>query len=304
VADLALLILTLVWGTTFTLVKLALAGTSAGVFLALRFAVATAVAGGIWLYRRPPPSPGLLRHGLLLGLAMFGGFALQTVGLRYTTPSRSAFLTGMAVLGVPFIARFLLRRRVPLASWSGVALAVAGLVLLTRPFGQDVAGAVRLGDALTAGCAVCYAFQIVWTGEFSPRHPLSALTLVQIVVTFAGSLALLPLEPLRLTPSPLLWGTVLFTGLAMTVGAFFVMNWAQRHTTAVRAALIYALEPPAAALFAHWVIGEQLEPSGLFGGALIVLGVVLGEVGGAVESRRRAAASWGRGGPRPTARRG
>ena len=133
---------------------------------------------------------------------MFAGFALQTVGLRYTTPARSGFLTGLAVLVVPFIARFLMKRRVLLASWAGVALAVAGLVLLTRPFGGDVAAAVRLGDALTAGCAVAYAFQIIWTSEFSPRHPLSSLTLVQIGVTFAGSLAMLPFEPVRLTPSP------------------------------------------------------------------------------------------------------
>ena len=172
-----------------------------------------------------------------------------------------------------------------------MALAVAGLVLLTRPFDGDVTPAVRLGDALTAGCAVAYAVQIVWTSEFSPRHPLSSLVLVQIGVTFAGTLAMLGLQPARLTPSPALWGTVLFTALAMTVGAFFVMNWAQRHTTAVRAALIYALEPPAAALFSQWVTGERLPPSGMLGGALIVLGVVLGGGRRILESKRRAAAA-------------
>ena len=288
-ADLALLALTLVWGTTFALVKRALDGTSAGVFLALRFGLATAAAGAIWLWRRPARSPGLWRDGALLGLAMFLGFALQTTGLRYTTPARSAFLTGMSVLVVPFVARVFLGRKVLLASWSGVAMAVLGLVLLTRPFGEDVSAAVRLGDALTMGCAVAYAFQIVWTGEFSPRHPLASLTWVQIAVTFAGSLAMLPFEPARLSPSPELAGTVLFTALVMTVGAFFVMNWAQRHTTAVRAALIYSLEPPAAALFSNWLTGERLPAAGVAGGALIVLGVVLGEVGGAIESRRRAA---------------
>jgi len=290
VADLALLALTLVWGTTFTLVKLVLEDTSAGVFLSLRFGVAALAAGAVWVWRRPPSSRGLLRDGLLLGLAMFAGFALQTAGLRYTTPARSGFLTGMSVLVVPFIARFLMGRKVMLASWTGVALAVAGLLLLTQPFGGGVTAAVRFGDALTMGCAVAYAFQIVWTGEFSPRHPLRSLTLVQICVTFAGSLAMLPFEPLRFAPSPSLWGTVAFTGLAMTVGAFFVMNWAQRHTTAVRAALIYSLEPVGAALFSNWVTGERLAPSGMLGGLLIVLGVVLGEVGGALESRRRAAA--------------
>jgi drug/metabolite transporter (DMT)-like permease len=287
VADLALLLLTLVWGTTFTLVHRALAGASPGAFLTLRFGVALAAMLALWAWKRPRISPGLWRDGGLLGLAMFAGFALQTVGLRFTTPARSGFLTGLAVVVVPFVARFVMRRPVLLASWAGVALAVVGLVLLTRPFGGDVGPEVRLGDALTMGCALAYAFQIIWTSEFSPRHPLVALTAVQIGVAFGGALLLLPLEPLRLAPSGELLGTVLFTGLAMTVGAFFVMNWAQRHTTAVRAALIYALEPPAAAVFSHLVTGETLAPSGLAGGALIVLGVVAGEVGGVLEARRR-----------------
>jgi drug/metabolite transporter (DMT)-like permease len=287
VADLALLLLTLVWGTTFTLVHRALAGTGSATFLALRFGLALAAMLAIWAWKRPRISPGLWRDGGLLGLAMFGGFALQTAGLRFTTPARSGFLTGLAVVGVPFVARFVMRRRVALSAWAGVALAVAGLLLLAGPLGGEVRPEVRLGDALTVGCAAAYALQIIWTSEFSPRHPLVALTTVQIGVTLAGTLAMLAVEGPRLAPSAELAGTVLFTGLAMTVGAFFVMNWAQRHTTAVRAALIYALEPPAAAAFSHLVTGETLPPAGIAGGALIVLGVVAGEVGGLLEARRR-----------------
>ncbi|HET8723654.1 MAG TPA: DMT family transporter [Anaeromyxobacteraceae bacterium] len=286
-ADLALLLLTLVWGTTFTLVKRVLdAGTSPGAFLSLRFGLATAVLGAIWLVRRPRATPGLLRDGGMLGLAMFAGFALQTFGLRFTTPARSGFITGLAVVIVPLIARFLQGRRVGGPAWTGVVLAVVGLGMLTRPFGGDASAAIRLGDLLTLGCAAAYAFQIIWTSEFSPRHSLVLLTLVQIAVTFLGSLALLAFEPLRVVPSAELAGTVAFTGLVMTVGAFFVMNWAQRHTTAVRAAIIYALEPPAAAVFSHVVTGEVLPAMGLAGGALILLGIVIAEVGGALQARR------------------
>ena len=285
-ADLALLLLTLFWGTTFLLVKNALAGTSAGVFLLLRFAVASLAVGAVWLARRDRVTPGLWRHGLLLGLAMFGGFAFQTLGLRYTTPARSGFLTGLSVLIVPFIARFLLRRRVPRFAWVGVALATIGLLALTRPFGGEITAAVRLGDALTVGCAVAYAFQIVFTSEWSPRHALPAIVFMQVATTFAGSLLLLPLEPPRIAPGAPLLGTVLFTGLGMTAAAFFVMNWAQRHTTAVRAALIFSLEPVAAALFSNVVGGEPLGRWDLVGGALIVLGVVAGELGGALAARR------------------
>ena len=290
VADLALLVLTLVWGTTFTLVKRVLdAGTSPGVFLSLRFGLAAAVLGALWLLRRPRVSPGLWRDGGMLGLAMFTGFALQTFGLRYTTPARSGFITGLAVVIVPFIARFLQKRRVGGPAWGGVTLAVVGLAMLTRPFGGGPTALVQLGDLLTLGCAFAYGFQIVWTSEFSPRHSLVALTFVQIAVTFLGSLLLLLIEPVRLVPSGELAGTVLFTSLVMTVGAFFVMNWAQRHTPAVRAAIIYALEPPAAAVFSHFVTGEVLPALGIAGGALILLGIVVAEVGGAIEARRRQA---------------
>jgi drug/metabolite transporter (DMT)-like permease len=289
VADLALVLLTLVWGTTFTLVKRALdGGTSPAVFLALRFGLAAAAMAAIWAWRRPRATPGLLRDGTLLGLAMFGGFALQTFGLRYTTPARSGFITGLAVVVVPLIARFLQGRRVGGPAWAGVVLAVTGLALLTRPFSGDTTALIGLGDLLTLGCALAYAFQIVWTSEFSPRHSLVGLVTIQITVTFLGALVLLPLEGARLVPSRELVGTVLFTGLVMTVGAFFVMNWAQRHTTAVRAAIIYALEPPAAAVFSHLVTGEVLPPSGIAGGAVILLGILVAEVGGALQSRRTA----------------
>lgn len=285
-ADLALLVLTLFWGTTFLLVKNALAGTSAGAFLVMRFAVATAAVGLVWLVRRDRPTPGLWRDGLLLGLAMFGGFLFQTLGLRYTTPARSGFLTGLSVIIVPFIARYLLRRRVTTFAWVGVALATLGLFALTRPFGGAITPTVRLGDALTVGCAVAYAFQIVFTSEYSPRHALPAIVFLQVATTLVGSILLLPLEPVRVGMGPSLVGTVLFTGLGMTAAAFFIMNWAQRHTTAVRAALIFSLEPAAAALFSNVFGGEPLGKWDLVGGGLIVLGVVAGEVGGAIAARR------------------
>ena len=287
-ADLALLVLTLFWGTTFHFVKGALAVASPGVFLATRFAVAAAVLGAVALWRRDSPGRGLARDGFLLGLSMWAGFALQTVGLRHTTPARSGFLTGLAVLVVPFLARFVQGRSVKVASWVGVALAVVGLFLLTRPFhGGDLSASVRLGDALTAGCAVAFALQIVWTSEFAPRHPLVSLTLVQVLVTFLGALVMIPFEGpfLRADGVGIFAGTVAFTGVLMTALAFFVQNWGQRHTTAVRAALIFSLEPVAAALFSHWYGGEPLGPWDWGGGGLIVLGVVAGELGGALEGR-------------------
>jgi drug/metabolite transporter (DMT)-like permease len=293
VADLALLVLTLFWGTTFSLVKEALAGTSVGVLLALRFGVAAVVLAAVWAARRDRVGAGLVRHGTLLGLAMLSGFWLQTLGLRYTTPARSGFITGLSVLIVPFLARFLLGRRVRLASWGGVALAVVGLLVLTRPFGEAATAQVQLGDLLTLGCAVAFALQIVFTTEWSPRHALAPFVTAQVGFTFAGALLSLLVEAPRLAPaSPVrLAAVVAFLGVAMTAVAFFVMNWAQRHTTAVRAALIFSLEPVGAALFSAWYWKEPLGPWELAGGGLVVLAVILGEVGGLLEARGEAVAA-------------
>ncbi len=290
-ADLSLLILCIFWGTTFTLVKGALEISSTGVFLAARFALAAAVLGAVALFRRDPVGPGFWRHGLLLGLAMLGGFVFQTLGLAYTTPARSGFITGLSVLVVPFITRYTLGRRVRASAWAGVAMAVVGMALLTRPFEAGaVTPAVRLGDLLTAACALAYALRITWMSEWSSKHPLVPFTLLQVSVVLAGALLMVPVEGARFDAArwPAFAGVVAFTGVAMTAGAFFVMNWAQRHTSAVRAALIYALEPVAAALFSWWVIDEQLGASGWLGGGLVVLGVVAGEVGGVLEARAEA----------------
>lgn len=284
-ADLGLLVLTLFWGTTFTLVKDVLTISSPGLFLAARFGVATAVLAAVAVVRRDRVDRALLRDGALLGLTLLAGFALQTVGLRHTTPARSGFITGLSVVIVPFIARFALRRAVKLAAWVGVVLAVVGLAVLTRPFGGGIAAEVRLGDALTFGCALAFALQVVFTSEWSGRHALAPFVAVQVAVTLVGVALALPLERTYFHPEG--WatfaGTVAFTGVAMTALAFFFMNWAQRHTSAVRAALIFSLEPVAAALFSHVYGGEPLGVADWTGGGLIVLGVVAGEVGGALE---------------------
>jgi drug/metabolite transporter (DMT)-like permease len=285
VADFALLVLTLFWGTTFTLVKDVLDVASPAVFLSARFGVATAVLAAIALVRRDRVTRALLRDGALLGLAMYAGFTLQTLGLHYTTPARSGFITGLSVLVVPFIARFAMGRSVKSASWVGVALAVVGLAVLTRPFGDGIAAEIRLGDALTFGCALAFALQVVFTSEWSHRHALAPFVAVQVAVALAGVLLSLPFGTVRLDPAgwPKFAGTVAFTGIAMTALAFFLMNWAQRHTTAIRAALIFSLEPVAAALFSNVYGGEPLGVAEWAGGGLIVLGVFAGEIGSALD---------------------
>ena len=278
VADLSLLILTFLWGTSFLVVHNTLAGTSAGVFLVLRFLVATLATGVVALGRRERPTPGVLRDGVLLGVALFGGFVFQTEGLRFTTPARSGFLTGLSVLFVPMLERLLYGRRIADRAWLGVLLAVIGLGILAQPFTVSMAPDVHLGDLLTAGCAVAFSFQILWTSERSGRHPLALLTTVQVATAGILSMAILPFETRSVDQTASFAAALAYTGVVTTTLAFLVQNWAQRHTTATRAALLFTLEPVFAALVSHLVGGEPLGPELLTGGGLIVAGVLVAEL--------------------------
>ncbi len=277
-ADLSLLILTLLWGTSFLVVHETVQGTSVGVFLVLRFLVATVAAGVVVLIRKEKPTPGVFRDGALLGLTLFAGFLFQTEGLRFTTPARSGFLTGLSVLIVPILERFLRHRRVAPRAWLGVILAFVGLGVLAEPFGGALAPDVHLGDLLTVACAVAFSFQILYTSERSEGHPLALLTLIQVGTTGILSLAILPFETAALSRTPAFLGALAYTGLVTTTLAYLIQNWAQRRVTATRAAILFTMEPVFAALISHVVGGEPLGPELLLGGGLIVLGVLVVEI--------------------------
>jgi drug/metabolite transporter (DMT)-like permease len=277
VADLSLLILTLLWGSSFWVVHETLLGVSAGVFLVLRFGIATVGGGIVVLARRARPTPGVYRDGALLGLSLFLGFLFQTEGLRFTTPARSGFLTGLSVLLVPLIERVLYRRSVPPRAWLGVLLALIGLGVLVNPLGELGAG-VHLGDLLTTGCALAFSFQIIWTSEKTKGHELSFVTLVQVATTGILSLTILPFEDRSFAPTGAVLGALAYTGIVTTTLAYLVQNWAQRHVSATRAAILFTLEPLFAALVSHVIGGEPLGVGLLSGGALIVLGVLVVEV--------------------------
>ncbi len=278
VADLTLLFPTLLWGTSFLVVHRTLEGTSAGVFLCLRFVVATAATVAGALARRERPTPGVVRDGALLGLALFAGFLFQTEGLRFTTPARSGFLTGLSVLFVPLLERLLRGRRIAARAWVGVGLALLGLAILADPFGAAIAPDVRLGDLLTVACALAFSFQILWTSERSARHPVGILTTVQVATTGILSTCILPFETRTLAATPAFAAALAYTGVVTTTVAYLHQNWAQRKTTATRAAILFTLEPVFAALVSHLVGGEPLGAALLSGGGLIVAGVLVVEL--------------------------
>ena len=221
----------------------------------------------------------ILAAPLLMGLALFAGYALQTFGLRLTTPAKAGFITGLSVVIVPVVSTLALRQRLSRGVWLGVGLATAGLALLSLQVTNPVRAplSVSTGDLLVLGCAVAFACQILLTGRFAPRWDPLLLTFGQIVVVAitAGIAALLLESP----PAP--GGSVLFaaafTGILATSLAFGIQTAAQRFTSSTRTALVFATEPVFAALFSFLLIGEVLGPRQLVGCALILAGMITAE---------------------------
>jgi drug/metabolite transporter (DMT)-like permease len=285
VADAALVFLTAIWGATFLFVKDAISDADPMTFLAVRFTLGAAIALGLsW---RALFEPSLLRSGVVLGIFLFAGYATQTLGLGHTTPSRSAFITGLSVLLVPFVSVLLFRRAPSPPSYVGMLLALFGLAWLTGMGRGLLTREYVLGDGLTVACAVAFSVHITLTERYAQRHPATPLVAVQLLVVAALSAAFLPwLRPHWQTTRSLMVA-VLYCGLAAGVGALVLQTWAQRRTTAVRAALIYALEPVWTALYAAVLHREPVGLSEVCGGGLIVLGVVTAEGGGALWRRYR-----------------
>ncbi len=284
-ADLALLLVTLIWGGTFVMVKDAIATYPVFGFIALRFGIAAALLVPVVLWRRmraAPVSPASPAAGVratqfapfLLGLALFAGYGFQTAGLNLTTPAKAGFITGLSVVLVPMGSALLLRQTPSRAAWWGVGMATVGLALLSL----NASLGVSFGDLLVMCCAVAFAVHILLTAHFAPGHdPLTLLFGQVLTVALLSALVSLIFEQ-----RPPLTGSVLFaaafTGLFATLMAFGIQMLAQRYTTATHTALIFAAEPVFAALFSFLLIGELLGPRQILGCVLILAGMVVAEV--------------------------
>jgi drug/metabolite transporter (DMT)-like permease len=274
-ADLALAFNTLIWGSTFVLVKRALDDASAMLFVAIRFTLAAIVMA--WIFRRrwtwhsgPPPG------GVLAGICLFAGYAFQTVGLKLTTPSKAAFLTGLTVVMVPFLSSLVYRVYPHVSEAIGVMIATLGMGLMTL---QGNAVGVARGDALEIACALAFAAHIVVVGHYSKMAAFEPLAVWQLGTTAALALAgFWWIEKPFFHPSPILWLAILISSLLSTALAFTVQAWAQQVTTATRAALIFALEPVVAWIFAFTIMGERLPAKAILGAVLILAGILVAEL--------------------------
>lgn len=264
-----LLLVTLIWGTTFVIIKDTLDSIPPSLFLALRFSLAALSL--IWVR----PAPGIWRWGLILGAVMFVSYGSQTVGLLYTSASKGAFITALSVVLVPILTGIINRRWLPARVWIAAGLALAGLALMTL---TDVGG-VNIGDLIILGTALAYAVHILLIDRAVREQPPLQLAAAQIwPVAVLSWLWAMPHAGQIGQLSGQVWLAIVFLAVVATALVLVLQNTAQKVVSPHTAALIFVLEPVFAAVFGWLLLGEQLGLFGWLGGLLVLLGMLVSEL--------------------------
>ena len=271
VYTLLLVAVTAVWGWTFVVVQDAIAIYGVLPFLAVRFSLAGAALAPIYAAR-------LTRRSLLvgggIGVVLAAGYLFQTTGLLFTTPTNSGLITGLFVVFAPLADRILFGVNTSRQVLLAVGLSLLGMVLLA---GGGPEGA-NWGDLLTLLCAMALGLHIALLSRYAAGHDAGGLTLAQILAMALLFVVVWPFfEPVSLPP-PGVWVALLVTGLLASAGAFLVQTTVQQRIPAARTAIILTMEPVFAALFGYWLAGDRLVAVQLFGAALILSALVIGEV--------------------------
>ena len=279
---LALVAVTAIWGYTFVPVQKAVGAYPLFSFLAVRFAISgIALAPFAWAPLRSLPRSGWLA-GLLAGGFLAAAYGFQTAGLDLTTVSSTGFITGLYVVFTPILALALFRTPVPAAAWGGVALALVGLALISGMPGGSV-----VGNVLVLANAVAQSCQIVAMERFAPRYDARALTFLQMGVACATFVVIaVAAGQVEAPDDAQTWYALVVTGVFAGALGYLVATWVQSRATAARAALVFTLEAPFAALFGVLLLSERLGWAGWLGCAVMLGGILLAEPAAASVLRR------------------
>lgn len=274
-AELGLAAVCLIWGTTFVLVKNALNDISPALFIGIRFTLAALILGIVYGIRSGA-EPRRWGGGILVGLVLFAGYFLQTLGLRFTSAAKSGFLTGLYIVLVPLLSAAVYRRAPNASEWIGVSLATIGIGFLTLTTARFEIG---LGDALTMGCAFAFAIHMLLVGKYAREMRPQWLTLLQVGTCGLVSLVtcqVLEAPFVRWTPAVIL--ALGITSVLATALALLVQTWGQQYTSPTRAALIFSLEPVFAWLTSYVFAQEVLTRQALAGAGCILAGILIVEL--------------------------
>ena len=274
IAEGALLLITAIWGTTFPILRTTLRTLDPYDIIALRFTIAAVILAAIFWKRLLRADRTALWDGAVTGLFMVAGYLTQAIGLTTTSSPRSAFLTGTAVVFVPFLAFLVQRSGVALGEAAGVLLTFVGLLL----FYADAGLTLRAGDLWTLAGAIAFASQVVYTNVARRSDPFAVSALQALVAAAVGWIFVGARGGLSVPVAAIPWGTLLYLGIIATAFILALQTWALGKTRPVRAGVIYSLEPVFAAVVAMAFFGEGMSGREVAASAAILMGVLVAEL--------------------------
>jgi drug/metabolite transporter (DMT)-like permease len=281
-ADLSLVGICVIWGTSFAIVKSVVGETNPATFIAARFTLAAILLGLIASRRLHKLDRELWKAGFVLAVPLMLGFLAQTYGLQGTTASKAGFITGMHVVFTPFLEQTFLRNRIMPYQMAGVGVAVAGLGLLTL----DRLSPPTYGDLLVLACAFCFAVHLVLLGHYSPAMDGLLLSVTQMVWAAVFSILVAGSDMVQVVQFDKdLILSVAYLGVMGTALAYLVQTTAQKYTPPTRAALILQTEPVFSSFFARLWLDERFNIQQSVGAILILAGILLCQVGDVRRSR-------------------
>lgn len=276
---LLIVLATIIWGSSFVIVKGATDFLDPSLILAVRFSIAAMLLALVFAkYRTLYLTRDHIGFGLLFGLALFCAYYLQTVGIQYTTPGKNAFLTGTYCVLVPFFAWFATKKKPTLLNIGAALLCFCGIGFVS--VGNE--GGVNIGDLLTLACAVFYAIHIVIVSKFSQGRNIYVLTMWQFagvalcsaIVALVTGADVSPLTTLDLSQA----GALAYLAVACTALALLFQNIGQANVPPASASLLLSLESPFGVLFSVALGAETVSAKILFGFVLIFAAIVVSEV--------------------------
>jgi drug/metabolite transporter (DMT)-like permease len=275
--DALLVFITMIWGSTFLVVKYVVRLSGPFTYLAFAYGIGALTLALIFHKRLARITRAELRNGLIIGLFLFTGYALQTTGLQFTTVSKAGFITGLNVPLIPVFMFLLLRQKATRGAVVGILLSFVGLFLLS--LNNQLTLSIGVGELLIFGAAIAFALHVVNIHRFSPGADATNLVIIQIGLSSLLSFIAIPIthQPL-FVPSWQFWIAVVLMGTIDVAFTLLVMNRVQQFIGGTKAALIYALEPVWAALAGLLLAGDVLSVPAWIGCGCILAGMVVGRL--------------------------
>lgn len=276
-ADGLLLLTALIWGCAFSVVKNALDSFPPGAIIAMRYLIAAAITGALFHKRLRGLTRGDVARSALVGLALFGAYIVQTIGLQYTTAGKNAFLTTIYVLLVPFGCALLFHQKLQKGNLIAAALMLVGIGLLSLD-GQ--AGGLNVGDLLTLACGFLFAAHIIAVEQCQRKTNPYALIVLQFAFCglYAAVYSLTFERGMPMTFSPGSVGGLLYIAVFSTTIGMSLQNIGQSMAPASHAVILLSLESVFGVLFSCLLLGEKVTPQMGVGFAVIFAALLFSEL--------------------------